>query len=510
MDIEKIIDSLHPLERKVLVALRTELDFERLAKKSKLKEVELSRALAWLEGKGIVKLQEHYTTFIELAENGKRYMAEGLPERRLLKALEREHTLPELQRATQLTDDELSVSIGILKKKQAIATRKDEGLKIARTATGNEYVHKKFAEEAFLKELPLKLTDLSAEQAFAYEELKKRKAIVTTATVKKQEIEVTDLGKRLLAREPKPHQEYLETLTPELLKTGSWRNKKFRTFAIETPVPKIYPGKRHFTNQAIEYTRRIWLDLGFSEMQGRLLHTSFWNFDALFTAQDHPVRDMQDTFFIKDPEKGKLPEKELVKLVNAVHENGWTTGSTGWRYAWSEEASKKNVLRTHTTVLSARTIAALKETELPAKFFSIGKCFRNETLDWSHLFEFDQVEGIVIDPDANFKHLIGYLKNFFLKMGYKDVRVRPAYFPYTEMSAEVDVLHPVHNRWIELAGSGILRPEVVKPLLGKDVPVIAWGLGFPRTIMEYYKITDIRDLYRNDLRQLREMKLWMK
>ncbi|MBI2545559.1 phenylalanine--tRNA ligase subunit alpha [Candidatus Woesearchaeota archaeon] len=510
MDIEKIIDGLHPLERKVLAALRTELDFDRLAKKSKLKDVELARALVWMEGKGIVKLQEQSSTFIEPAENGKRYLAEGLPERRLLKALEREHTLPQLQHATQLTDDEISVSIGILKKKQAITVRKDAELKIARTATGNEYMRKKFIEETFLKELPLKLAGLSAEQAFAYEELKKRKAIVTTVTIKKQEITVTELGKRLLVKDVKQQQEYLETLTPEMLKTGSWKNKRFRTFDIAAPVPRIYPGKRHFTNQAVEYARRIWLDLGFSEMHGRLLHTSFWNFDALFTAQDHPVRDMQDTFFIKDPEKGKLPDKELVKRTKTVHENGWTTGSTGWRYAWREEESKKNVLRTHTTVLSARTIAALKESDLPAKFFAIGKCFRNETLDWSHLFEFDQVEGIVVDPDANFKHLIGYLKNFFLKMGYKAVRVRPAYFPYTEMSAEVDVLHPVHNKWIELAGSGIFRPEVVKPLLGKDVPVIAWGLGFPRTIAEYYKITDIRDLYRNDLRQLREMKLWMK
>ena len=79
-----------------------------------------------------------------------------------------------------------------------------------------------------------------------------------------------------------------------------------------------------------------------------------------------------------------------------------------------------------------------------------------------------------------------------------------------EPSAEVDVLHPKKNEWMELGGSGIFRPEVVKPLLGIDVPVLAWGLGLERTIMEYYKIADVRDVYKNDLKQLKEAKIWMK
>ncbi len=508
MDIEKILDSLHPLERKVLHYLKQEIDFDRLLKKSKLKEIELIRGLNWLAGKGIVKLTEAIRHIIELDKNGKKYLKEGLPERILLKALDKESSLSGIKEKTGLSDEEISASIGILKKRNAIAISKDRELRISRTKTGKEYLSKKFLEEIFIQSLPLDMKELSAEQKFALEELRKRKEIIRIVSARKVDIEITELGRKILSKEIKEN--YIETLTTEIIKSEEWKTKKFRAFDIKANVPKLYAGKRHFTNQAIEYARRIWLDLGFSEMKGPLIHTSFWNFDALFTAQDHPVRELQDTFFIKDPQKGKLPKKELVERVKNVHENGWTTGSIGWQYKWDEEESKKNVLRTHTTVLSARTIAALKETELPAKFFSIGKCFRNETLDWSHLFEFDQVEGIVVDPNANFKHLIGYLKNFFLKMGYKDVRVRPAYFPYTEMSAEVDVLHPVHNKWIELAGSGIFRPEVVKPLIGKDVPVIAWGLGFPRTIAEYYKITDIRDLYRNDIRQLREMRLWMK
>ena len=172
--------------------------------------------------------------------------------------------------------------------------------------------------------------------------------------------------------------------------------------------------------------------------------------------------------------------------------------------------SRKLVLRTHTTCLSARTLAELKKENLPAKFFAIGKCFRNETVDWSHGFEFNQTEGIVVDKDANFRHLLGYLKQFFKKMGFEKVRFRPAYFPYTEPSVEIDVFHPEKKVWLELGGAGIFRPEVTIPLLGEHIPVLAWGPGFDRTLMDYYGIKDLRELYKNDLTKLRNMKFWIR
>ena len=95
-------------------------------------------------------------------------------------------------------------------------------------------------------------------------------------------------------------------------------------------------------------------------------------------------------------------------------------------------------------------------------------------------------------------------------MGYSDIRIRPGFFPYTSPSLEVEVFHPVRKQWIELGGAGIFRPEVVKPLLGIDCPVLAWGQGMGRIISEYWNIQDIRDLYRNDLKQLRELKFWLK
>ncbi|MBU0461452.1 MAG: hypothetical protein KJ574_02590, partial [Nanoarchaeota archaeon] len=215
-------------------------------------------------------------------------------------------------------------------------------------------------------------------------------------------------------------------------------------------------------------------------------------------------------FFIGHPVKGKLPDKKLVAAVKAVHETGGNTGSKGWKYKWAEEPAMTNVMRTHTTSLSSRTLSQLKKEDLPGKYFAVGKCFRNETVDWSHLFEFNQFEGIVIDPNANFKHLLGYLKEFAKKIGFTKVRFRPAYFPYTEPSVEGDVYDPVHKKWIEVFAAGVFRPEVVKPLLGEDIPVLAWGPGLDRMMLKYYGITDLRDLYKNDIQQLRTMKEWMR
>ena len=181
---------------------------------------------------------------------------------------------------------------------------------------------------------------------------------------------------------------------------------------------------------------------------------------------------MHDTFFIKKPFSSPLPSKELVRRVASTHENGWTTGSTGWGYEWKEDIAAQNLLRTHTTAVSSQVISRLTKEDLPAKFFAVDTVFRNETVDYKHLFQFNQVEGIVVG-EVNFKNLLGILTQFFNKLGFKKVRFRPGYFPYTEMSVEPEVLHPVKKEWMELGGAGMFRPEVVKPLLGFEVHVIA-------------------------------------
>lgn len=514
MEIGRIIATLHTYERKVLPILKGTSRFEDIAAKTGLQKVEVMRALQWLQNKKLIRINKELQEQIALDENGLKYKNKGLPEKLFLEFVTKREPadLEEIQRSTGLSKEELNICLGILKSKQAIEIIKDKKIKIQinkKLKVEGSILNLIFPEENFLnKAFPLYASQLNDEEKRVLEGLKRRKKIVKAHIAKIIDASPTELGKKIIEYGIQ-EEKVTDRLTPEMIKTGFWKSRKLRSYDVKINVPNISGGRLHFVTQAIQYIKRIWLDMGFSEMQGNLVQTSFWDLDALFVPQDHPARDMQDTFYIKDPKYGKLPIDILMK-VKAAHENGFTTGSKGWQYKWSEEIAKENLLRTHNTVLSAQTISKLKKSDLPAKFFSVGKVFRNETLSWKSLFEFIQVEGIVVDPNANFKHLKGYLKEFFAKMGFPDVRIRPGSFPYTSPSAEVDVWHPQKNKWMELGGSGIFRPEVIKPLLGFECPVLAWGLGMERTIMEYYDIHDIRDIYKNDLKQLREIKIWMK
>lgn len=505
---EDLLKSLHPLERKVLPHLTDSISFDELVEKSGMKDIEVMRALQWLENKNVLKMEKEEKEILTLDKNGIHYAKEGLPENRFLKAVSG-NNLEDIGKKAKLDQNELSICLGLLKKRNLIDIKKDKELIVSITEEGKKQLNHKSDEEKFLElDFPFDFSKLNKEQLKTANDLISRKEILKKEKKSLRTIILTELGKKV--SKAKLSTEVIDKLDSKSLKLGNWKGKEFRHYDVEINVPAIYGGKRHFVNQVIEYIKSIWLELGFKEMTGNMVQTNFWDLDALFVPQDHPAREMQDTFYIKNPAKGTLENKDLVKHVKATHENGWTTGSLGWRGRWDEEKSKENLLRTHTTVLSAQTISRLKMEQLPAKFFAVGKCFRNEALDWKHLFEFEQVEGIVVDPDANFANLLGYLKEFFKKMGFPDVRIRPGHFPYTEPSAEVDVWHPSKKQWVELGGSGIFRPEVVKPLLGEPVPVLAWGLGLGRMITEYWSIQDIRDLNKNDLRQLREMKVWMK
>jgi phenylalanyl-tRNA synthetase alpha chain len=508
MSKEEIIESLSPMERKILPFIKESKSPKELEKKSGLDETSVMRALSFLENKNIVKVKQEIKKIIDLGDNGVVYSKGDLPERRLLNFLaeKKELKLGDF-RAAKLSENELKAAIGALKKKAMIETKDGKIILIS----GIAEIGKKMLEEQLLEVLPIELSKLAPEQLHALKSLEGRKDIVRTEEKKEIEIEVTELGKELSKIDLKSSENMIESLTTEMIREESWKGKKFRRYDIKSAVPAINGGKRHFVNQAVDYARRVWLDMGFKEMQGTLTQTGFWNFDALFTAQDHPVREIQDTFFIKGI-TGKLPDPSIVNGVKKAHEKG-VNGSKGWRYNWKEEEAKRVILRTHTTCLSVNTLAKLgknKLKDLPAKFFSVGKCFRNDTLDWNHGFEFNQTEGIVIDENANFRNLIGYLKEFAKKMGYEKVRFRPHYFPYTEPSLEGDVWNEEKRKWVEVFAAGIFRPEVTEPLLGKPIPVLAWGPGFDRMIMAIYKIQYFRELYQNDLTKLRKINFWPK
>ncbi|MEK6925248.1 MAG: phenylalanine--tRNA ligase subunit alpha [Nanoarchaeota archaeon] len=497
----KIIDSLSNIERAIIPYLNSNL--EEIVKKSSLDKTTVLRALGFLESKGFLKLEQKIIKIIDLAVNGIHYKKNHLPERKLLISIEEHNnkTLEEIKNITKLSENEFRAALGALKKK-ALINLENGKLSIS---TSKEECSKKFHEELLIEKLPIEIDKLSDKDKLALDSLKNRKDIIEILETKEISFNLTESGKSIAGK--KISSELIEEVTPELIKSGIG-NKKFRRYDFNIRMPSIYGGKKHFVNQSIEQGKKIWLELGFKEMTGDYTVNGFWNFDALFTAQDHPVREMQDTFFIKGVE-GKLLNQKVIESVKKAHECG-VDGSLGWRYNWVESESKKVMLRTHTTCLSSKKLSTLKKQDLPAKFFSVNKVFRNETLDWKHGFEFNQAEGIVIDPNANFRHLIGYLKEFAKKMGYDKIRIQPSYFPYTEPSLEGSIWNEERKEWVEVLAAGIFRPEVTVPLLGTALPVLAWGPGFDRLMTEAHKIKDLRELYKNNIDYLRNHKILIK
>src|SRR3989344_2979884 len=413
MELDSLIRKLHPLERAVLPVLRSHTELSAITSATKLQDIEVMRALQWLENKKALTIHSETKKIIFLDKNGLRYKKEGLPEKAFLNALSDEFKgLNVVTKKSKLSREEVNACLGVLRRRGAVDIQKGETVQLRITEQGKKVQQERTPEELFLhKHFPLELNILSEEEQKLVEDLKRRKEFLTLTESKVITVTLTKLGQELASL--KISTDVVNRLTTSLLKTGEWKEKEFRAYDVEINVPQKHAGKKHFENEALEYIKSIWLEMGFKEMTGNYVQSDFWDLDALFVPQDHPAREMQDTFYLAG--KAKLPP--LWKKIKEVHENGADTESKGWGYLFSKEETEQLLLRTHTTVLSAQTLATLKKEDLPAKFFAVGKVFRNEALDWKHLFEFYQVEGTVIDPNANLKHLKGYLTQFYKKMG---------------------------------------------------------------------------------------------
>ncbi|HZS12803.1 MAG TPA: phenylalanine--tRNA ligase subunit alpha, partial [Nitrospirales bacterium] len=292
----------------------------------------------------------------------------------------------------------------------------------------------------------------------------------------------------------------ISQLTPELLKDGSWRTKRFRKYTISLRPPRLAVGRRHPYREFLDLVKTKLVGLGFQEMRGSLVETEFWNMDALYMPQFHPARAIHDVYFVKEPTHTRERAEPYLSRVAAAHERGGGTGSTGWGYAYDRDRAQRLVLRSQGTAVSARTLAA--GPVVPGKYFSIARCFRYDQVDATHATDFFQVEGIVLGSDITFRTLLGLLDLFAREVAQaKESKYLPAYFPFTEPSVELHVRHPKLG-WIELGGAGLFRPEVTGPL-GVTVPVIAWGLGLDRMAMVALGIHDIRDLFSADLDLIR-------
>ncbi|KAJ8345144.1 hypothetical protein SKAU_G00293370 [Synaphobranchus kaupii] len=320
-------------------------------------------------------------------------------------------------------------------------------------------------------------------------ELKKRK-LLTEVTVKSYWI---TKGQSFSTTITKQETE----LTPEMIASGSWRNKNFKPYNFEALGVAPDCGHLHPLLKVRTQFRQIFLEMGFTEMPtNNFIESSFWNFDSLFQPQQHPARDQHDTFFISDPAVAHEFPQDYLERVKKVHSEGGY-GSQGYKYDWKIEEAQKNILRTHTTAVSARMLYRLAQQEkfTPVKYFSIDRVFRNETLDATHLAEFHQIEGVVADYGLTLGDLMGVLHQFFTKLGITKLRFKPAFNPYTEPSMEVFSYHEGLKKWVEVGNSGIFRPEMLLPMgLPEGVSVIAWGLSLERPTMIKYGINNIREL----------------
>jgi len=466
-----------------------------------------------LAERGLVALFEEPYRELVLREPGRAAIRDGFPERRIVAAL-REAGAPlaiqALPVATGLEAREIGATLRVLADK-GWAAKEGGLLRLGRQGEGGS--PPAGSDERLLSALAARAEGRAVEREMvgegiavdeALELLKSRREWLEIRTKRVRGARLTAEGERAVAEGLAEARE-VSQLTPELLATGGWRDVALKAYDIRLGVAPVYPGKPHPLKRMVSETRRIFLEMGFTEIVSPMVESAFWNFDALFQPQDHPAREMQDTFYLEAPGEIALPSDErLVERVRGTHENGGETGSLGWGYRWDPARARAAVLRTHTTAATVRALAV--DPAGPRKVFCVGRVFRRETIDYKHLPLFHQVDGIIIDAAATFANLLGTLTAFYHKMGFARIELRPGFFPYTEPSVEVFIWVEKKRDWFEMGGAGIFRPEVTRPL-GCDVPVLAWGLGLERLAMLRYDVLEMRKLYQPDLEWLKEVPL---
>ena len=254
--------------------------------------------------------------------------------------------------------------------------------------------------------------------------------------------------------------------------------KKLEKETIDVTLPgvPVTTGNTHIITQIIDQIEKLFLGMGFQVVDGPEVEEDHYNFEMLNLPQDHPARDMQDTFYI----------------------------------------TEKILMRTQTSPVQARTMEKHDFSKGPLKMISPGKVYRRDTDDATHSHQFHQVEGLVIDKHITMADLKGTLQLIARTIFGEDreIRMRPSYFPFTEPSAEIDISCFKCNGkgcsvckytgWIEVLGAGMVHPNVLE-MAGVDSNVyggFAFGLGPDRFAMLKYGVDDIREFYLNDVRFL--------
>ena len=451
----------HDIEKKIINSLKKNpiQTPETLEKSTQLLPDQIRRGIEWLKLKNLAIVDESKSSTLSLGKNGVDSFEKGLPERRLLNLLTNgPRKLSDLQKELGFV---FGPAMGLSRKNNWIETSSDEIiLKTIPSTLPGEKTLKQIGSGTSSKDQIDKI-DLS--------ELLKRPDFILENIMTSKKISLTDSAKSMDV------------------------SNISGAIDVEANVPELFVARTHPLKDTIDEIREIFVTLGFSEIFGNMTQSSFWNFDALFTPQDHPARELQDTFFLDGVSAKKIGTAEQIRKVSDSHKKNW-------RYQWDINEARKMVLRTHTTCVTIKHLAEKKPDE--ARIFSLGRVFRNEKVSYKHLVEFNQIEGIVVGKDANLRNLMGIQREFYKRIGITKIKFWPTFFPYTEPSLQTMVYNEKLGKWIELFGMGIFRPEVTKPL-GITKPVLAWGGGIERIAMLKYGLTDVREFYNNDLGWLR-------
>ena len=459
---------LHDIEKKIIDSLKKKSGQtpEQLLESTELSIDQIRRGIEWLRLKDLAQVKESSKVEISLGQNGIDALKNGLPERKLM----------DLIKDKPKTFDEIRTVLSGAGFNAAIANAKKNGwVKIDKTESGSRISIK----EKSIETPEEKLISFIGEKSIPEEQIENKLALKFLLQRPDYIIENTEKSK-------------IVSLTEKASKIDSTLSDS-GAIDVEANVPPVFAARTHPLKDTIDEIREIFVKLGFSEIQGNLTQSSFWNFDALFTPQDHPARELQDTFYLENIKSEKPATPKQIKQVSTSH-------SQNWRYNWKLSESQKMVLRTHTTCTTIKYLAEKKPDE--ARVFSLGRVFRNEKLSYKHLVEFNQIEGIVVGNNTTLRDLMGIQKEFYKQLGLTKIKFWPTFFPYTEPSLQTMVYNEKLGKWVELFGMGIFRPEVTKPL-GITKPVLAWGGGIERIAMLKYDLDDVREFYNNNLNWLR-------
>ena len=504
------VKNLHPLEVRVLKYIEPgkAVSADDLVKALGMNVGQCNQALSWLSAKNFtIEDRRDNHIFFELTETGEQYAEIGTPAERIFNLIQAESglTLPDISSRLGLENSDTGSAFGMLSKLGFLTMGSEKTVEAGKDGVPEVITVTKGLLERAKKDGTLEQSTLSKEELDYIGRISRKRGAGTAAfrVVERETVYFTLTQSGIDARDEVFAQnltgEEIGALTPEHLSTGDWKKSNFRSYNIHVPPKRMLPGRRNPYCQYLETVKDKLVSLGFEEFDGPLVETEFWNGDALFMPQFHSARDIHDVYYLDDPRHAKEIEQPWLDQVAQTHEDGWKTDSRGWGYSFDRDFTRRLVLRSQGTVLSAKQ---LPHAKVPGKYFGVVRCFRYDQVDATHGADFYQTEGIVLSEEANLRTLLGLLELFAVEVaGATDFKFAPAYFPFTEPSIEVHIKHPVLG-WFELGGSGIFRPEVTAPL-GVDVPVLAWGLGIDRMAMMQLAIDDMRELFSKDLEKVR-------